>query len=337
MRNFLSVKYILLFAAAVPNVYASNLTIVPMYTGLAGRNLTLVESAVNTAIATFEKDLTANSAVKIPIFFTLDTNPADAGSSMAATMDISYTSYLKDLKAYKNPNSSQQLAWSHLPHGPGVGVNHNATQVQVTQALLYAIGDKKDAASLGNQNTIYLSLNPTPKATDLVPTVEHEIDEILGVGGWGSTIVSGALPTDVGPLDLYRYGIHNVLSYSNNINTSAYFSIDGGHTPLVYFNQLHNNYGGDFSDWSDKQGDGYNTPPQVQDAANNPYSTNIPMLGKNELIALTAVGWDLTAAGLSVITPVTRSELAAVPLSSTAWFMLSGLGVFAARGRKTRV
>jgi hypothetical protein len=56
----------------------------------------------------------------------------------------------------------------------------------------------------------------------------HEIDEVLGIGGPGSTLSgSGSLTGPVGALDLYRYDASGSRSYSNNDPKQPYFSING--------------------------------------------------------------------------------------------------------------
>jgi hypothetical protein len=121
----------------------------------------------------------------------------------------------------------------------------------------------------------------------------HEIDEVLGIGGTGSTLSgTGSLTGAVGDLDLYRYSMPGVRSYSNTQTTSplAYFSINGGTTVLSYFNQTE---GADFGDWlSNPIPAGFG--PQVQDAFGEP-GTN-PALGVNELTAFNAIGYQLTSA-----------------------------------------
>jgi hypothetical protein len=114
----------------------------------------------------------------------------------------------------------------------------------------------------------------------------HETDEVLGIGGSGSTIGGGPA---VGDLDLYRYSAPGVRSYTTNPNAISYFSIDGGNTVLSYFNQTS---GADYADWlSNPIPNGFN--PQVQDAFGEP-GTN-PSLGPNELLAFNAIGYQVTA------------------------------------------
>ncbi|HTW73269.1 MAG TPA: VPLPA-CTERM sorting domain-containing protein [Acetobacteraceae bacterium] len=81
--------------------------------------------------------------------------------------------------------------------------------------------------------------------------IEHEIDEILGGGGQGSTLNSvysgDAFAGFVGPLDLYRYTCgSNSPSFTTSSSANACLSVNGGLTDIVQFNQ---DYQGDYGDF----------------------------------------------------------------------------------------
>ena len=109
---------------------------------------------------------------------------------------------------------------------------------------------------------------------DAQSTLEHEIDEVLGIGGAGSQLNAFAanpnyaqadfgVAGDVyGPLDLYRYQSPGVASFDPAITSitgctvlfcsglpSPYFSVDGGSTRIDTFNQAFPLFGGDAGDW----------------------------------------------------------------------------------------
>ena len=88
---------------------------------------------------------------------------------------------------------------------------------------------------------------------------------------------------------------------------NAYFSIDGGATNFVYFDQ--NDEGADFADWGNgtPNSEAGNNPPQMQDSfGTQGVDVNI---GANELAALDVVGWNLTSAGLALQSRVPSGPL----------------------------
>ncbi len=323
MKNII---FLLAWLALMP-AYASNLVITPTFEKSITKNSQagLVKSAVDNAITLFETDVSAKSSVKVSIDFSLTKDPNDLGSSSLAPLDLPYKSYKAYLQALPDKSPFQSEAFASLPAGPDTGINNNASDVMLTAANLAAIGDTKDskiaiADNSGYDGSISVNLANASGEADLQSTVEHEIDEVLGIGGWGSAIVEGALPADVGSMDLYRYSQPGVRSFSNDTNESAYFSIDGGYTEIVYFNQTNNTDGEDFGDWGSPDGGDSNNPPQVQDAAGG-ISDIYPNLGVNELIALNAVGWQLTPAGMDI------ADQFELPAPSAAGLMLCGLGL----------
>jgi len=287
-------------------------------------NASVVEATVEQSIAQVTSLI--STPLTINIDFLSDPNTGLGASVGTGLIDLPYSTYLAFLQAEPNKSAVSTTALASLPAGPGTGINNNATHVQIGGALLDAIGDTIDGNSLISSNggfagTVALNMsilntsrNPYDNTKyDLVSTVTHEVDEILGVGGEGSTITSTGGATDVGPTDLFRYSAPAVRSYSNSANVSSYFSINSGNTALVHFNQ---NSGGDYGDWGDgvKPADGKgNNPPQVQDAFGN--TTAEPNMGSNEAIALNAVGWRMSAAGL---------QLESVPEPSTNALLFAG-------------
>jgi hypothetical protein len=90
-----------------------------------------------------------------------------------------------------------------------------------------------------------------PDRYDLQAIAEHELAEVLGIGGGGSSasdVLGERLPFD---LDLFRYNapgsrvFHG--SYPPSGNGIAYFSIDGGVTNIINFNGTYSD--GDGGDW----------------------------------------------------------------------------------------
>ena len=297
-------------------------------------NAAAIEGAINRAITNLEASVATNITVSIDFQET----GSGLGGSDTTIYTLSYLNYYNQLTAHAT-SPSQVAAIATLgpaptSENPGNPVN-GSDQIAITSANGRAIGLNTPGAlasngSIGTGGTFdsIISLNtsltfpPGPNNGSkygLQSVAAHEIDETLGIGGPGSTLNgSGSLTGAVGALDLYRYSAPGVRSYSNNAASQPYFSVDGGNTVVSYFNQVP---GADFADWaSDPIPPGY--PVQVQDAFGMPGTD--PILGPNELTALSTVGYD-------VILPV-------VPEPSE-WAMVAVIGVALGGyrlGRRTR-
>jgi hypothetical protein len=234
------------------------------------------------------------------------------GQSLTMEGNIYYVQYVSDLEANTNMSANDIAAISTLHPPPSTGLLGN-TFMMLTAANLDAIGEHAMAAAVRTRSggiDCKISLNfsiinvsrPDQDSTqyDLQSVVTHETDEVLGIGGDGSTLyLAGAYsgqtgPTNgVGPLDLYRYVSPGFRSFSLSTNVAPYFSINGGTNVLVHFNQFGS--GTDFGDWGKTNippANTGNTPPQVQDAIGTPGA--MVDLGANEFIALDVVGYTLS-------------------------------------------
>ena len=259
-----------------------------------------VEAGIDQAISRIEAAIA--TPITVGIDFEDDTS-ISLGNNLTYYGDLSYSQYLSDLKTNQVRSAEDNIALATLPVQTDNPVDGNP-DVQLTLPLLRAIGE----ASLGDNSfnngidsTISLNLpemnvsrtgTQNPDDYDLQAVVTHEMDEVLGIGGQGSVLGSGTTGP-VGSLDLFRYSAPGVRSFSQSADVSAYFSINGGSSNLVYFNQYGNN--SDFGDWGNgaipAEQDG-NDSPQVQDAFGTPGAD--VNLGFNELTAFDVVGYNLT-------------------------------------------
>ncbi len=319
---------------------AHALTIVPTFdstfTSYSPSNTAAYEADVNNAITAID------SYIANPVTVNIDFANMSSGLGQSSTYynPLSYSTYVSNLDSNATPSSFQTTANSTLPGNNPVPGN-TSSNVDITLPLLRALGhnnlgnpgsnpDSTISLNLSDMNLNRTSTQNTNKY-DLQAVAAHEIDEVLGIGGSGSnlsTSTSSNTTGDIRPLDLFRYSANGVRSYNPSNTVSSYFSINGGQSNLVYFNQNGGSDGSDFGDW----GNGVvpaeaqpNHPPQVQDAYGDPGIAG-PNLGPNELIALNVVGWNLTSAGLA--------EANTVPEPTTWGLLAIGAVGLLARRRK---
>ena len=260
------------------------------------------------------------------------------GESVGGDAAIPYATYTGALatNATSNQDPIEQSVVANL------GSGNTAQQVFASTADLRALGFSKytgyvssinpatnqgvfngpqtyDGAMMLNlsQNMSFaLNNNPIPSnQVDGLAVIEHETDEILGIGGNGSTLnlsfKQGNTPwqfnggTAIGPMDLFRYGAPGVpsLTTASFATPAPYFSITGGQTTVngaigpVYFYQNNN---GDYGDWASGTGN-------VQDANYFP-SNQVSSINaaSPEAVALQAIGYNLPACIGECTIPSTR-------------------------------
>ena len=282
-------------AYAVP-ARGSNLLIVPTFdnTITSDPNHAAIEATINTDIATLD------SYIANPVTITITFGEMSSGLGQSSTYvgSESYSSYLSDLETKQTLSSQDTTALKSLglsaPYtaaNPTANPVNGTTTIATTVPLLIGLGHTETLADGATDSTIQFNstiVNDSRSGTqvsgnyDLQSVVAHEMDEVLGVGGAGSQLNSGTVTGPVGPLDLFRYSGANARSFTTSNAAISYFSIDGGKTDLVHFNQNGSADNSDFGDWGNgvSLGSG-NTPAQVQDAYGGP--NDEPNLGANEL------------------------------------------------------
>lgn len=296
------------FAAAIPA--HAGLLITPTWdsTITNDANAATIEAGINAAIARVEADIA--NPITVNILF-METASGLGGSSTSHYI-LPYTTYRSALATGQTLSANDVTALASLPAGPNNPVNGNAN-VNVQTSLARALGIANFTGSDGtiSLNTSIMNLSRTGTQNgsfyDLQAVAAHEMDEVLGIGGPGS-----ALPTtnsSVGVLDLFRYSAAGVRSFTTSTGATSYFSINGGVTNLVGFNQAGG--GSDYSDWVSS------ATHHVQDAFGTPGAQLD--IGTPELTALDVIGYDLTA----------------VPEPGTALFGLALCGVSVLRRRRT--
>jgi len=286
-------------AVATP---AHALVITPVFdSSVTGNgNAAAIEGAIDSALGTID-GLYANP-VSISVDFTY-TAAAD-GNLLSTAQNfyaVSYGTYVNalSLDASANPqNTVLATALAHLSQGNDAS-GANELAITGAQAAMLGLGPSllSNATININSNQNFAFARPVSSGQyDLIGGLEHELDEVLGGGGAGSTLnsIAGSCGTDptgffcskYGALDLYRYSSADTPSFTTSPGATAYFSVDGGTTSIVGFNQ---NSAGDYADFSPA---GTGAGQLIQNAFNStgqdePYTTNSP-----EFLMQEAIGWD---------------------------------------------
>ncbi len=286
-------------------------------------NAAAIENTIDDAIAVFES--TYSTSITVPIYFQ---EGGGLGESNFEYYSVPYGSVyeglvqndanpaaIAGLQAIGGSCTRNQIIFDTCDN-PVTGTN----EVDIKSANARALGidippgciPTGSAGSMqcgGTSGTAYdgiISLQTSityPPGSDngsnygLMSTVEHEMDEILGLGSSipntsESSGIVGFLNNNPAPEDLFRYSAPGTLAGPVSCPGStgtAYFSYTGT-TVLSYFNNFCN--GGDFGDWeSNPLPNGF--AAQVQDAFASPGPQ--PLYGPNEMAAESAIGYALVA------------------------------------------
>ncbi len=318
-------------------------------------NAATIENTINTAIGTI--DGLYSNPITVPVEFTYD--PGAAGNLLSTNQfynSINYSTYVTDLTAdsLAHPaNTVLPIALANLSSGNDA----NGTKQLALSTALFAMLTGTAAPTILSGEAPVININSLqsfaftqPASTllyDLTGGLEHELDEVLGGGGAGSTLnsVGGSCITSpggffcnkVGPLDLYRYSAPGTPSFdaTSMNNPEAYFSVDGGTTNIVYFNQNQNgdlaDFAGDPADGATNQCglvDGAGSGQLIQNAFNCTGPDEAYTDASPEFTMEESIGWDPSAAGVPVPEP------GSLALFGTA---LLGLAGFGAVRRRTRI
>jgi hypothetical protein len=269
-----------------------------------------IKAAIGRAISFYETDFA--DPVQVNILFK-QSDGLFLGSSQTVQYTTPFTTYSNWLIADAAANSSNTVlatALNFLTSG------NRAANIRATSSSLRALGVTSAKGVLnanggtgGNLDGIITLSNHFQMLYsgslgflqyDAMRIIEHEIDEVLGIGGPGSLLnqmvrgfvnvpnLLGVWPV-IGAFDLFRYSAPGLGSMSTLLSTPSYFSVDGGQTNLVAFNQVSI---GDFADWGAK-----GCTALVQQAFTchgqaAALSGPAQAGASPEIIALMALGWD---------------------------------------------
>ena len=218
-------------------------------------NAAAIEATINRAILIYES-LFADP-ITIQILFRYSTTDAGGSPLGAGTASVSeyvvypipWNTYISALKADAK-SGNDNLANASLPAtalsaniAPS-GAGGRAVKLNTPPAMFangtVATGGPYDGIVTLNSTAPYQFTRPTSAGNlDAQTGIEHEIDEVIGLGSR-----LGQSSNDLRPQDLFSWASVGVRNLSSS--GTRYFSINRGVTNIVYFNQ---NSSGDFGDW----------------------------------------------------------------------------------------
>jgi hypothetical protein len=274
--------------AAVPA--RANLIINPTFASsiTSDANAGQIEAKINTAIGIYEQLF--SDPITVDITFE---EGGGLGASHFSLYQFSYSSFYSALKNdAKTADDNTAVARLTVD---GTGSNNPVTgsdTVLLKPATAHALGLSCESQGCGAHQGGVITLNTaitnpgSPNSTlsyNLLPVIEHEIDEILGLG---STLGLG-VGTDPSPEDFFRFDSAGARSFTTSSSAVSYFSLDGT-TDLDQFNQSSS---ADYGDWQSNPIPA-GVAAQVQDAFATAGAN--PQL-RVELQALDAIGYDFVA------------------------------------------
>jgi hypothetical protein len=278
-------------------------------------NAAAIEGAINSAIGTI--DGLYSNPVTLNVTFTY--TPGAAGDLLSTNQDfydVSYAQYVGLLTADSAANPGNTvLATAVANLGDGNDANgRKDLAVAGDQLTMLGITEPGNATININSNQTFAFSRPVGTSDfDAIGGLEHELDEVLGGGGAGSTLnsiadscvtaPSGFFCNKVGPLDLYRYSADGTPSFSTSGSATSYLSIDGGLSPVVSFNQ---NSGGDYGDFAPS---GAGPGQLIQNAFNTTGQDEAYTSSSPEFEMLESIGWDPSAAAAATPEPGTSALL----------------------------
>ena len=219
---------------------------------------------------------------------------------------VAWNTYMNALKAEaKNSNDNSAIAslpvsslsTNILPSSAGgraIGLN---TPPAMFADGSVASGGPYDGIVTLNSSQVWNFSRPSGSGSyDAQRSTEHEIDEVLGLGSY-----LGNGGSNLRPQDLYSWSSAG----SRNITSSGtrFFSINGGNTNIVGFNQ---NSSGDYGDWL--SGSCPQTDTYVQNAFSCPGQFSDVTAASPEGINLDVIGYDLEIAP-TLLAPTLASPL----------------------------
>jgi len=258
--------------------------------GLADK--TTFQTTIYSALSFYSSKLQTSIPLTVNILFKADES-VGLGQSSTWFNTVPYSVFRTALVA-NSRSAADTTALGFLPDSAYNPVN-SSTTVTASLPLLRALGftGSGTIAPGGFDGTVSLKTSimnldrsgpQNPARYDLQSTIQHEVNEVLGLNSQLNGLYNGQVsPTgSIGSLDLFRYNGVGSRSFTTALAEVSYLSYDNGVTQVTRFNQ---NQGGDFSDF---QGGS-----QVQNAFGS-HGAQADM-GLGETTALDVIGYNFAA------------------------------------------
>jgi PEP-CTERM motif len=296
---------------AVTSGAHANVDIVPVFdSSITGNsNASEIEGAIDSAISTIGS-LYSNNITQTVDFSYTAAAPGNLLSTTQFFFPESYAGYVSALTADSAANPGNTVLATAIANLSKGNDANGAKDLALTTSELSVLGIGSAPPSPPqiniNSSQPFAFSRPVPGSEfDLTGGLEHELDEVLGGGGAGSTLNSiagsctGFFCNKIGDLDPYRYSAPGTPSFTTSGSANSYLSFDGGTTELVAFNQ---NSSGDYGDFSPP---GTGAGQLIQNAFNftgqdEAYTTSSP-----EFAMMESIGYNGSATAPMVPEPST--------------------------------
>jgi hypothetical protein len=286
-------------------------------------NAAAIEAMINNAISIYESLF--NDPITVSIYFRYATTAADGSTmlspgtgaqSATSVYGIVWNDFTNAL-VFDATTANDTTANASLPGSAlttniffssanGRALNIDSPGVMSANGSINMGGTYDGVITLNSALTFSFTRPPSATQFDALRATEHEMDEVLGLGSF-----LGHPLTDLRPQDLFSWSAPG--TRNTTTTGSRYFSIDGGATDLVGFNQT---AGGDFGDWLSQMSCPQSTP-YVQNAFGCAGQTADVTKTSPEGINLDVIGYDLLVA-TPTPTATNTATATATPAPATA-------------------